>query len=869
MVLAAGTKLGPYEVQSALGAGGMGEVYRARDTRLERTVAVKVLPPDRSGRADLRQRFEREARAISSLSHPHICQLYDVGHQDGIDYLVMEYLEGETLADRLGRGPLPPEQVLKLGAALADALDRAHRAGVIHRDIKPANIMLTKAGAKLLDFGLARAAESAAAASVTATRSKPLTQEGTIVGTYHYMAPEQIEGGAVDARTDIFALGALLFEAATGRMAFPGKTQASVIAAILASDPPAMSSLEPLTPPGLERVVRACLAKDPEERIQSAHDIRMELEWVAAAQPVAEAGRPRARAWWPMLAAALVALVGIGIAVWVARRAPPPQATYGVARFTITLPGQMAVSTDTTQPIAISRDGRHLAYVASRNGIPYLFVRALDGFDSVEIPQSENAGFPFFSPDGEWVGFFSHGHLEKAPLNGGNPVVICDLPTFYGAAWLADNSILFAGPGLGVGVVSAGGGTPRSVPVDNEDNEPPVRPTALPGDEWVAVTQIRGTNERLMAVRRSTGEMHLLLNNAQMGYYSAGRLIYYSGGAIWAIPYDAKAVAVQGEPVQLESGVAEQGSAAEYAASENGVLAYLPGAPGNVTRNILLLGRGGAARKLDLPANDFVDPAFSPDGKRIAMVLRQPAIQQLAVYDLQRGVMMSLVTSGRNAAPAWTSDGRYLVYDAMGTDIMKETLYRVAADGSAPPELLLKVDHNAHVTSIAGDTAAVMVRDPKAGTNLWLLSLAKRELRAFRPTPAMERQGSFSPDGKWIAYVSNESGRNEIYVEPVGGSGGRWQISAGGGEQPRWCRCGREIFYRNGTRMMSVPVETEPAFRAGKPAQLFETDFDRGGAVAGYDASPDGRWFLVTRSEQSQPKEIRVVAGWPQALKQR
>src|SRR5712692_5781343 len=872
MGLLAGTKLGPYEIVSPLGAGGMGEVYRARDTRLGRDVAIKVLPAYLSCTLELKARFERETRTISSLNHAHICHLYDVGSQDGTDFLVMELLEGETLAERLHRGPVLLDQVLRIGAEIADALDKAHQQGITHRDLKPGNIMLTKSGAKLMDFGLAKPATAIfqstgrvfSTAATQTSPASPLTVEGMLVGTLQYMSPEQVEGKEADARSDIFALGAVLYEMIAGRPAFEGKSQVGVVSAILQKEPPPVSSTSTL-PTGLDYLIRTCLAKDPEERFQTAHDVKLQLRWLqqssGIAQPVVRATRWR-KILWPI--AALATLLAILAILWMSQTRPTRD-LYGVTRFTIALGNHSELSVDTTQAVVVSPDGKRLAYVASESGLPHLHVRSLNRFDSVAIPESEGATFPFFSPDGEWIAFFSQGRLKKAPVNGGAPVVVCDLNSFFGGAWTSDGKIIFDDPSMGLGMVPEAGGTPQKIRINQEslNSHSPALPRILPNSPWVVFTNYPGTATQLRVVNVDTGEVRLLLNDAEGGYYSGNRLLYYSGGAVWAIPFDLKSVSGSAPAVPVVMDVDERNFVAQFSAAQTGVLAYAPGVAGNFTRNLFWVDRKGQAQKIDVPANDYVDPSISPDGKRFAVAIRSLSDQQLAVYDAVRGVLMRIPSNGtRNTSPTWTPDGRELVVDASGPN-QKHGIYRIAADGSSGPQLIYPLAASGHVTSIAGGHAVIMMTDPVTSTDLWTMELnGKNEPQPFRRTSAMERQGSLSPDGKWMAYASNESGRSEIYVEPVPGPGGRWQISTNGGEQPRWVRTGREIVYRNGTKMMSAAVQIQPTFSAAKPVELFDRKFDRGGTVGGYDITPDGQTFVMTRSEQANPTEIRVVVGW-------
>ncbi|MGB9203673.1 MAG: protein kinase [Terriglobales bacterium] len=876
MDLSAGTRIGPYEIVDALGAGGMGEVYRARDTRLDRCVAVKILPSHLSSSPELKSRFEREAKTLSSVSHPHICHLYDVGSQDGVDFLVMELLEGETLATRLMKGPLPLQDLLKIGIEIADALARAHRLGIIHRDLKPSNIMLTKSGAKLMDFGLAKPAalggvltptSSAAATATLQSPATPISTVGMVVGTIHYMSPEQIEGREADARSDIFALGAVLYEMATGRRAFDGRSHLSVASAILQKDPLPIMTVQPASSSFLDFVIHTCLAKDPDDRFQTAHDVKLQLAWLlqsgSAAFPASPAKLLPRRYLGAIvgLAAAVVAL--IGLLVFKASSNRPAGNTPGTARFSIVLPPRQELAVDTTQAVVLSPEGTRLAYVAAENGVSHLYVRRLDQFDSVAIPDSEGAVFPFFSPTGDWVAFFSQGKLKKAPSDGGNPTLICELPTFFGGTWTPQDIIVVAVPSYGLARVPATGGALEKVPLAFKERLYPEGPAWLPGGEWISFTDYYSAGKRVMLANLTSGEVRLLFNNAQGASYAAGQLVYYSGGAIWAVPFDEHKLTVMGNAVQVASGAAEDNYVGQASASMTGVLVYAPGQAGNFARNLYSANRSGMEQKLDVPAADYVDPAVSPDGKRLAICVRSMSEQQLAVYERDRGVLMRIVANGAfNDAPVWTPDGKYLLFDTAGP-AGKRGIYRIAGDGSSTPQLLRETATGSHVTAIAGSYASVMVNDPVTSSDLWLLSLGNSyELRPFKQTPAAERQGTLSPDGRWMAYASNESGRSEVYVEPVPGPGGRWQISTNGGEQPRWARNAREIFYRNGTKMMSVPVQVQPVFQAGKAVELFDRKFDRGGAVGGYDVTPDGQTFVMTRSEQANPTEIRVVVGW-------
>ncbi|HXZ41850.1 MAG TPA: hypothetical protein VEG68_13995, partial [Terriglobales bacterium] len=661
-----------------------------------------------------------------------------------------------------------------------------------------------------------------------------------------------------------------LYEMATGHRAFDGKSHLSIASAILQKEPVPVTSVQPSSSPSLDYVIRTCLAKNPDERFQTAHDVKLQLSWLRQVSPGSEPARQRAprRPVVGIVLAAAIALALLFALLFVrGTSSGSANASSGITRFSIVLPPGQELAVDNTQAIALSTDGKHLAYVAAKAGVSHLYVRRLDQFDSVEIPDSEGSTFPFFSSKGDWVAFFSQGKLKKAPADGGNPVLISELPTFFGGTWTPQDTIVLATPGAGLASVPASGGSPQKVTLATRESLYPSRPTLLPGG-WIGFTDY-SSSPRVMAVQPASGEPRQMLNNAQDARWAAGRLLYYSAGSMWAATFDPVKATIIGEPVQLAAGINEENYVPQASASATGVLAYAPGPTGNFSRNLYFVNRSGVEQKVDVPSDDYVDMAFSPDGKRLALAVRSPGNQQLAVLDRGRSVLMRMVPGGTiNSAPAWTPDGRDLIFDCSGSSTQTRGIYRVAADGSSAPQLLHELSFSGHVTSVAGDYAAVMIGDPVTSTDLWLLGLqGQHEMRPFRRTPAMERQGTFAPDGHWMAYASNESGRSEIYVEPVPGPGGRWQLSTDGGEQPRWARNGREIFYRNGTKMMSVPVEIQPAFRAGKPVELFDHKFDRGGAVGGYDVSPDGQTFVMTRSEHANPTEIRVVVGWPETVR--
>ncbi len=664
MSLKAGTYLGPYEVLAPLGAGGMGEVYRARDTRLDRTVAIKVLPAQLADSPERRQRFEREAKAISSLNHPHICTLHDVGQQGGIDFLVMEYLEGDTLAQRLTKGPLVLEQVLQYATEIADALDKAHRKGVTHRDLKPGNIMLTKTGTKLLDFGLAKLKPEtgpAAPLSELPTAKDNLSARGTILGTLQYMAPEQLEGKQVDARTDIFAFGAVLYEMVTGKKAFEGKNQASVIAGILERDPPPLSSLQPMTPPALDRVVKKCLAKEPEKRWQGASDLCDELKWIAEGgsqvtfPPTAPAKGMRAlgrRSLIRGLGALLLGAAIASLAFWSLKPWPSPPPT-PITRTVIALPpGERLAGLD--QPaVALSPDGNHLVYVANRGGTQQLYLRAMDSLEARPIPGTEGAVNPFFSPDGQWLGFFAGQKLKKVSLSGGAALTLGDAATPRGASWGSQGMIIFAPTNVSVlRQVSEAGGGPQPLTRLAKGEVDHRWPEFLPGGKAVlfaaGATIANWTNAKVAVQAVGTGERRDLVQGATNPRYApSGHLVYAQGGSLMAVPFDLERLEVTGTAVPVVEGVLQSPSsgAAEYSFSATGSLVYVPGGLQAAQRRFVWVNRNGAEQPLAAPARAYRQPRFSPDGRRVALAIEEQE-SQIWLYDLTRETLTRLTFEG-------------------------------------------------------------------------------------------------------------------------------------------------------------------------------------------------------------------------------
>jgi Tol biopolymer transport system component len=885
MALAPGSRLGPYEILAPLGAGGMGEVYRARDTRLERTVAVKVLSPQLSASPESRQRFDREAKTISQLSHPHICALHDVGHQDGVDYLVMEYLEGETLSDRLVKGALPLEQTLKYGQQIADALDKAHRQGIVHRDLKPSNVMLTKSGVKLLDFGLAKTFETPAAkGSLTSLPTQQgLTHEGTILGTFQYMAPEQLEGRDADARTDIFALGAVLYEMATGEKAFSGATQASLIGAILHTEPAPISSVQPMTPPGLERVVRTCLAKDPEERWQSAADIKRELCWVeeGSSAGVAAPGLPRRSARLFPWAFAAVALLVSGAALLRYRNRTSVFA--GPMRSSIVLSDKSAV-----RAVALSPDGTRLAFIArDASGKNLLWVRPLDSLAEQPIPGTENPSFPFWSPDGRSIGFFADGKLRRIEASGGPPQTICDAPSSRGGSWSREGTILFAPVSDGqLYRVSASGGLPTPVTrLDPSRGETSHRwPVFLPDGRrflyLVASFGFGGQMEKMgiyVGSLDSKEERFLVRANSSIAYAPPGYLLFSRERNLMAQRFDPKRMQIEGDPLPVAEQIQyfSQIFDALFSVSENGLLLYQPRAASSLAQ-LVWFGRSGKQGGSLGPPGDQANPRISADGKRVALDIHDPLTgnSDIWIYETSGGSPTRLTSNpGIDNVPIWSPDGSRIVFRAIRR--AHSDLFQKDSNGARSEEPLLQSERNKQPNDWSRDGRSILYRELDATRNykLWVLPMeGGGKPLEFLQTTFGVMDGQFSPNGHWVAYASNESGKWEIYVAPFPGPGNNWKVSGAGGSEPRWRGDGRELYYlAPDGKLMAVDVKEGPPFEASPPRALFQTR-PRGHVSSAdsfsYDVTADGQRFLVNTDvggDVSPP--LTVVLNWAAELK--
>ena len=884
MTLTPGTKLGPFEITSALGAGGMGEVYLARDTRLGRDVAIKVLPQHLSDNAEVRSRFEREAKTVSSLNHPHICTLFDVGREGETDYLVMELIEGETLAERLSKGALPTADVLRLGGQIADALDRAHRAGVIHRDLKPANVMLTKAGAKLMDFGLARAtglagSGSGSGSTMAALTSSPtvaqaLTAEGTIIGTFQYMSPEQLEGGETDARSDLWALGCVLYEMATGRRAFDGKSQASLIGSIMHTVPSPASQHAPMSPPALDQLVAACLAKDPADRVQCAHDVKFQLAWMAQssvsglAAPTLATVKRRPN-WLPVGIAAAVGILATALVMTLLGCGGHGASGSAIAqRYSL---GHANLSASSTP--ALAPDGTYAIFSASSGSSSQICRRDLASLEMTPIEGTEGGAAPFFSPDGEWIAFVTADAVKKVPAGGGLAQVIVTEPRVDAGAWGRDEMIYLtprAGGSDGVTalarVASRGGTLERVATLDSTRSEVETwLPEIMPDGRTVLITVSDATGFHLIGIRPD-GTRKAVVANAICGRFDAsGRLVYFdtNSSAVLAAPFDPLKLELTGAAVPLTDAVRLQNL---FALGREGTLLYVPEASAGSNTEVVWLDRKGKAMPAFETRGDWMQPRVSPDGKRV--LLRKVGTScELWVFDTERSALSRIVQDGDTHDAVWSPDGSRIAYDRTGAPAAMVTL---TASGARETVTLAEgSERGAPQSWSRGGDLLTYVRSGR-GTrqDIWIRPMdGSAPASAFLASPAREDQPAISSDGRFIAYRSGETGTDEIFVRPYPPTGTAWQISAGGGGSPVWSRDGRELYYLTGNKLMAVPVDIRAGFHAGAPVELFE------GAIAtarlrDYDAAPGGRFIAIrgTAGPAALP-EIRVLLNWRSGLK--
>jgi serine/threonine protein kinase/Tol biopolymer transport system component len=884
VALAPGTRLGPYEVIAQIGAGGMGEVYKARDTRLDRVVAVKVLAAQLADDAHFRDRFAREAKVISALDHPHICTLYDVGTDSGAAYLVMQYLDGEPLDARLRKGALPLGQALHYAVQIADALDRAHRAGIVHRDLKPGNIMLTKAGAVLLDFGLAKATTSVAAPrglSMLPTTPANLTAQGTILGTFQYMAPEQLEGREADARTDIFALGAVVYEMFTGKKAFDGRSQASLTSSIMSADPPPLTNVLSAATPALDHVVKRCLAKNPDDRWQTAGDVMRELKWIADA-PVPVAITPsgvakRNRRFGNASLVANLALV-VALAVIAAtyfRRVPADSHVY---RSTI-------LATLTSDPnaatrLSLSPDGRRLAFIGlDANGNNLIYVRALDGLAAQPLSGTAGAQTLFWSPDGRFLSFAADNKLKKIDATGGDVLVLCDAPGSAVGSWNQFDVIVFTRGGP-LFRVSAAGGTPSPVTtLDVKAGETAhVHPFFLPdGRHFLYLAQVSGgVPHGIYLGALDSTERTRLVERGSNAQYAQGALLFLQGTTLMAQPFDAGRLALAGDakPLAAEVQVSETSNllrTGTFSVSNAGVLVYAADPSGG--SDLVWFDRAGRELGRLGDRAKYMDVMLAPDGAHAAVsVMDATATRDMWIYDLTRGVRNRLTSDPEDDLDAkWSPDSTRVVFGSRRNGHLD--LYMKAANGVGAEQLLVADDVDKYPQSWSPDgrfLLYVAVGGSTGAQELWVLPLTGTNRRPFRflQTRFSTGTGQFSPDGRWIAFRSNETGRFDVYIVGFLDPGEKWPVSTGGGNLPRWRRDGREIFYVGpGNVLMSADVTAGGArVDVSAARRLFQVRPVTPRYY--YDVSADGQRFLVnTAVESSASIPVTLLVNWPDLLK--
>jgi Tol biopolymer transport system component/predicted Ser/Thr protein kinase len=893
MTLTSGTKLGPYEIVAPLGAGGMSEVYRARDTRLDREVAIKVLPSHLSENPEFRARFEREAKTISGMQHPNICVLHDVGRQDGVDFLVMEYLDGETLATRLARKPLTSDDTLRIGIEVADALDKAHRSGIVHRDLKPGNVMLTKVGTtKLLDFGLAKlhslasGAQSAApafsAVATVASMASPVTVAGTVVGTMQYMSPEQIQGKEADARSDIFAFGAMLYEMLTSKRAFQGKSQLSVASAVLEKDPEPISAVQPLTPPALEHLVRICLAKEPDQRFQSAHDLKLQLQWITAggsqvgAPPVVVSQRksPQKIMAAAMLAGWVAAIAGAVLAMLLSSQVRQAQRPVTAE---INSPPGADFTGAVRGPAVISPDGKELAFSAGDPKGSRLWMRDLATGRTEVLEGTDEALFPFWSPDSRALAFFSSGKLRKVSVGGGPVQILCDAPEGRGGSWSANGTIIFT-PNITESLyhVSEGGGTPEKL-TQAKPGWTHRNPYFLPdGEHFLFIAREpagTATAGSLYAASLKGEEPKLVLERASNVQYSGGYLLYLKDANLVAQPFDASGLKLTGNPISIAEKLDYWNArdAAYFSASPNGVLLYrksvqAPAQPTLVDREGKEMGKVGE------PGIYFF-PRFSPDGSKLALARAGKDSLRFDVWitDLQHNSSSrATFVDSPEVVAAFSPDGNTLAVSANVGGARGE-LWTQSVSGSGAQETITDTpiwmtlgDWSRDGRYLFGD-----VQENKTREDIFFVDLkGDRKLTKFLQSPASELAPMLSPNGKWLAYVSDESGRYEVYVTAFPGPGRKWQVSSGGvggvSSGLSWSSDGKELYFASADKIMVAPIQNTESFQFGTPQALPMPTAD----LFGFTPSPTpGRFLVLRRTGPPELSPIRIVLNWTETLK--
>ncbi len=891
MSLAAGTRLGPYEVTAQIGVGGMGEVYQATDTKLKRLVAIKVLPEAVAADTDRLARFQREAEVLASLNHPHIAAIYGLEDAGGAKALVMELVEGEDLAERLTRGAIPVDEAIAIAKQIAEALEEAHEHGIIHRDLKPANVKVREDGTvKVLDFGLAKALEPAGTSSSPDLSQSPtlaspaMSQAGIILGTAAYMSPEQARGKVVDRRADVWAFGVELYEMLTGGRAFPGEDMTDTLAAVVRSEP-SWDALPAALSPTLRVYLLRCLHKDPKQRLGDIRNMRLALEGafdVTSPQAVESVGAEetpwrRTRSW------ALPALVAVtsGIAVW-NLKPTPPQPALPVSRTVVALQADETILPNALGPLTLSPDGSLMVYAAQVGNDPVrLYLRRMDSLEHTALSGTDGADSPFLSPDGQWLGFFAGRELKKVPITGGTALTICSTADRgMGARWGPDDHIIFGSVGgSGLLRVSAEGGTPEPLTSRDAGSQGVWQgwPEILPGGQEVLFATATGSDSdvAIVAQRLDTGERKVLMQGGSTPRYaSTGHLVYNQAGTVMAVPLDLDRLEVSGSPVPVVEGVRSPSDAlraGHFAISRTGTLAYIAGSAEESMSRLVWVDRQGVAEPLSAPPRSYEFPRVSPDGQWVAAGIAEDETHVWVYEILRTRLTRQTFGPGNNTVPQWSHDGKRFAFVSTREGPPLSIFWQLA-DGGGGLERLTTSDYQTSPASFSpdGQLLAFIEDHPEAGRAIRVMRLEGREVETFLQSGYEETAPKFSPDGNWMVYTSTESGRREVYVQPYPGPGGKWQISSDGGQEPVWNPQGGELFYRSGNRIMAVAVETDDGFAAGTPRMLFAGPYQPTDAsFPWYDVSPDGQRFLMLEPVGSQAggTQIVVVQNWVEELK--
>ena len=895
-----GQTLAHYKILEKIGSGGMGDVYLAEDTKLGRKVALKVLPPELAESEERRARFKREAKALAALDHPNIVQVFSVEEAEGVHFITMQLVHGKTLTELLPKKGFLLNKFFEIGIPLSDAVAAAHQEGITHRDLKPDNVMVGDDGRiRVLDFGLAKPTGGFAVSSEGPTAAK--TDEGVIVGTVAYMSPEQAEAKPVDHRSDIFAIGITLYEMVTGQRPFRGESATSVLSSILKDVPPLASEIAPRVPYELARIVRRCLEKEPSRRYQSAIDLRNDLEDlrddIESGARAARAEPPVSGAWrrllpWGVTAAA----VAVALVFALGGREEGDALRRPVRRFSIVPPSNAPLAIGSGNFIrgaaVLSPDASQLLYSARHGDGNALYVRALDELIPRFLDGTEGANHPFFSPDGEWVGFQSGSVLKKVALGGGEPVILCEAPTIIGAHWARDGYIVFGGRSSGVWRVSAEGGKPEALfdPRTEGGDLDAHFPQVLPGGRSILYTRHgRDGGFRIEVYSTDTGERKILLDDLAVSstvfpkgtpaaftgrYVATGHIVYGTPSTLFAAPFALDRLEITGASVRMVENVRTSvwSGQAFFSLASDGTLAYVPAAT-REGRTLVWVSRDGTEQALDVSPRAFGDPQLSPDGTRLAVTIREGDRQDVWVYDLDNETRQRITFGGIHSSPIWTPDGSKITFTSFDSSA---NLYWKRADGSGAAELLYESDVHQWAGSWSPDETVLLFTesfaftesDPAAISGLRLLR-ADQDSRTepFADGPGWEDTPQFSPDGRWVAYVANA----EVFVRPFPGLGVQRQISTDGGVDPVWAHNGRELYYRWQDRMIAVPIEMLPTLKAGRPEVLFEDRYATSeGVLPGYDVAPDGRFLMITQSEDElAPPPIHIVEGWREELKRR